>query len=309
MDQPMNSKTAQITARQNISEAFALILRHNFDYMLSWAPIAYEGSDIEGVHQVRVAFRRMRSALVLFRKVVPREISDPWGVEMRWIASELGPARDLDVFIDEGLQQMSGKIPLAVGEQKLAAIAKEHQGVAYEKVRAMFDSDRYKNFCRDFDLWINNCGWYQEDLKSSVRARLNTSIRLYAAKVLNKRVTKVLQTGERKNEMVSEELHQLRIEGKKLRYATDFFSPMFSPGGMSEFNAHLKSLQGLLGTMNDVSVMPGLLEGLLKDVTDFETIQYAGSVIGWRAREYEEVRGELESRWDAFASTAFPWLK
>ncbi|MBF0358753.1 MAG: CHAD domain-containing protein [Magnetococcales bacterium] len=309
MKKPLKKSSAAINANQTISEAFGVILRHNLEYMLSWADVAYAGDDIEGVHQVRVAFRRMRSALVLFRKAIPREITDPWGNEMRWIASELGPARDLDVFIDEGLNQMSGKIPLEAGEVKFKAIAVEHQAKAYERVRAMFDSERYKRFVSDFDAWLTNCGWFQEDMPSTVRSKLNTSIRIYAAKVLNKRVTKVLQTGEDKHNMTSEELHQLRIEGKKLRYATDFFSSLFDASSMANFNTHLKSLQGLLGTMNDVSVMPGLVEGLLDGVDDSDTNQYAGASIGWRAREYEEVRGELDKRWDAFASTAFPWLK
>ncbi len=309
MDRPKMSKSAPINAKQSISEAFGVILRHNFEYMLSWADIAYDGKDIEGVHQARVAFRRMRSALVLFRKAIPREITDPWGQEMRWIASEMGPARDLDVFIDEGLEEMAGKIPLGDGEKKLMEIAQKHRAEAYVRVRAMFDGDRYKTFVKDFDVWLNDYGWFQEDLPASVREKLNGSIRKYAAKVLNKRVTKVLQTGEHKSKMSIEELHDLRIEGKKLRYATEFFSPMFSGPGMTEFNAHLKSLQGLLGTMNDVSVMPGLLEGLLKGVDDLETIEFAGAAVGWRAREYEEVRGELDQRWDAFAGTAFPWLK
>jgi CHAD domain-containing protein len=309
MNRPKMSKTAPINAKQTISEAFGVVLRHNFDYMLGWAELAYDGKDIEGVHQARVAFRRMRSALVLFRKAIPREITDKWGQEMRWIASEMGPARDLDVFIDEGLDQMDSKIPMESGEKKFMAIAVKHRAEAYEKVRAMFDGDRYKNFVKDFDVWLTDCGWFQEDMSASARARLNTSVRLYAAKVLNKRVTKVLQIGEHKSEMSSEELHELRIEGKKLRYASDFFSPMFSSQGMSEFNAHLKRLQGLLGTMNDVSVMPGLVGGLLKGVDDSDVNQYAGAAIGWRAREYEDVRGELDERWDAFASTAFPWLK
>ncbi|MBF0454910.1 MAG: CHAD domain-containing protein [Magnetococcales bacterium] len=309
MDQPLKNKAAPILAKQTISEAFGVILRHNFDYMLSWVPAAYDGKDIEGVHQVRVAFRRMRSALVLFRKAVPREITDSWGEEMKWIASEMGPARDLDVFIDEGLEQMAGKIPLESGEEKFVVIAHAHRAKAYERVRAMFDGDRYKSFVKNFDIWLNEFGWFQEDLSPAVRAKLNTTIRLYAAKTLNKRVTKVLQAGERKNEMSIDELHQLRIEGKKLRYASNFFSPMFEGEGMDSFNAHLKSLQGLLGTMNDVSVMPGLIQGLLDGVDDVETHQFAGAAIGWRAREYEEVRGELESRWDAFAGTAFPWLK
>lgn len=309
MDRAHNkSVSAPITTNQTVSEVFATLLRHNFDYMLDWVNVAYEGKDIEGVHQTRVALRRMRSALVLFRKAIPRPITDPWAVEMRWIASEMGPARDLDVFIHEGLEQFAGKIPLRDGEKKLTILAQEHQTAAYGRVRTLFDGDRFKRFAQTFDTWLTLYGWTQEDLHPSIRTKLNKEITPYARKILTSRATKVSRTGERQSKMSIDELHQLRIEGKKLRYAVDFFSPLFEADTMAVFKSHLKSLQGLLGTMNDVSIMPDLIAKLLNGRQDPEINQYAGAAIGWRAREYEEIRGELDHRWNQFANTPFPWV-
>ena len=307
MEIPAISKVVPIRAKQTIDEAFGTILRYNFDYMLGWAPIAYSREDIEGVHQVRVAFRRMRSALVIFRKAIPRHITDPVGVEMKWIAGELGPARDLDVFIDEGLDSMAGKIPLPKGEEGLRAIALKHRDQAYDNLRAMMDGERYKKFVTDFDLWLKERVWFQSEMSADTRIKLGRKIRVYAIKVLDKRVSKVMQTGEHIDQMSEEELHQLRIECKKLRYATEFFIPIFAQKKMAEFTLHLKGLQGLLGTMNDVAVMPTLLGALLKDTEDRETSQFAGALIGWRARQYEEVRNKLHDHWTTFANSVLPW--
>ena len=109
---PSIRKAVVLSPKMSINEAFAAILRHNFDDMLSWIPVAYNREDIEGVHQVRVALRRLRSAISVFRKAIPRSITDPWNEEMRWVAGEFGLTRDLDVLIDEGLEGVAGKIPM-----------------------------------------------------------------------------------------------------------------------------------------------------------------------------------------------------
>ncbi|MBF0272943.1 MAG: CHAD domain-containing protein [Magnetococcales bacterium] len=309
METAVKIKGAPIKDRHSTGETFGLILRYNFDYLQEWAPIARHGENIEGVHQARVSLRRMRSALGLFRKAIPRSITDPWSMEMQWIASTMGAARDLDVFIHEGLKAMSGKIPLESGEKKLTALAEQRRTEAYAQVRTMMESERYQAFMRDFPAWLDSSGWYKDDMPSAERNRMNKNIRRYASMVLSKRMASTLSYGNRLKEMNSVELHALRIECKKLRYAFEFFLPLFVEKGMLSFGQHLKGLQDLLGVMNDVSVMPGLLEKILADSTDLETIQYAGALIGWRARQYEEIRAQLTTRWEEFAGAALPWMK
>lgn len=304
---PSVSKGIPLSRKQSTNQAFEGILQHNFNYMVGWAPVAYSREGIEGVHQVRVAFRRMRSALVLFRKAIPREITDSYGVEMKWIAGELGPARDLDVFIDEGLEAMAGKIPLVSGEKKMMDLAIQHRDRAYEKVRALMDGKRYQTFITGFEEWVKNHGWYQEEMPGATRKKLGHSVQTYAVITMKKRLSKVLLAGERLEEMSDEELHQLRIECKKLRYATEFFNALFDKESMGRFTLQLKGVQGLLGVLNDVAVMPGLLDSLLEGVDDPEVIQYAGALIGWRARQFEEVRGLLSGHWSVFSRTAIPW--
>ena len=110
---PKKSKTpAPITTDQTVSEVFQAILRHNYDYLVQWEQAARNWEDIEGVHQLRVSFRRIRSAFSAFRGAVPKDASAYWSEQARWLAGELGLARDLDVFIDEGLKPIGGLLPL-----------------------------------------------------------------------------------------------------------------------------------------------------------------------------------------------------
>lgn len=73
---PTKSKIdAPVTADQSVSDAFATIMRHHFEYLMEWENTARTWDDIEGVHQFRVTVRRMRSALSLFRGAIPKSVS------------------------------------------------------------------------------------------------------------------------------------------------------------------------------------------------------------------------------------------
>lgn len=304
-------KAPDFTPDQTVEEAFASILKTNFDYVQGWESEAYHNSDIEGVHQMRVGLRRMRSCVVVFGKVVPRRLTETMGEEMKWAANELGPARDLDVLITEALEPMTGKIPFPAGEAKLRDLAEQHRARAYQQVKAMIDHDRYQALKRNLFPWLELRSWREApDLTKVERKKLEQSVEDFAALSLSKRLERVLEDGQHFASMSPTELHQLRIDCKKLRYSTEFFSCLYKKG-MGDFVLRLKELQGVLGILNDVAVMHQLLETLLEGHTDnIELAKYAGALVGWRSRQYEEVRSRLDGLWEAFVDTKdHPWMK
>jgi CHAD domain-containing protein len=305
-----STKSTPVHGKQETGDAFATIIRQNFSTMLTWEPVAALGTDIEGVHQMRVVLRRMRSAVIIFRGAIPRVASDPVGEEMRWAANALGPARDLDVFIDEGLAPMSGRIPLRPeGEAKLLAIATARKAAAYVQVREMIASARYIQFRQSLPQWLDSKAWEQQAMTPAQSKALRGSILSYARNILTKRMRIVLQTGMDMDNKTADELHQLRIECKKLRYATEFFTPLFDREAMDPFVLALKELQGTLGVLNDVAVTRHLLESLLDGATDPDVFAYAGAIMGWRARQYEELRTQLTPQWSNFSRMVSPWMK
>ncbi len=299
------SKTpAPVLQGQTVSDAFATILRHNFQYLQLWEDTARSAEDIEGVHQIRVSFRRMRSAISSFRGAIPRSVSDPWRKELGWLASQMGMARDLDVFIDEGIGGVRGILPLA-GEEKLIELAKRHQAEAYETVVQMLDSNRYALFKQEFALWLDDKGWEQGELTAKQRKRLASPVTAFSRKLLDKLERRVLGAGSHVNKNNPDEMHQLRIECKKLRYGAEFFVPILK--GLDDFIGRMKGLQDLLGVLNDVAVMQHLLDVILKDVKDPEILMYAGGLVGWRCRQGQELLGSFEERWEAFVHAKHPW--
>lgn len=305
---PKKSKMpAPVSANQTASEALATILLHNLDYLVQWEETARSWDDIEGVHQMRVSFRRMRSALSLFRKMVPKEVSSHWSEEMRWLANQMGLARDLDVFIDEGLSEVTNKLPLT-GQEKLYAVAKVHQARAYQEiVRPMLDSERYAQFKTGFGDWIKNREWEKSLVRKKQRKRIDMNLIPFSRKLMDKQERQVLTSGSHINQESQKEMHQLRIECKKLRYAAEFFHPLFQ--GMGDFIRHMKGLQDLLGLMNDVAVMQQLLDILLADITDPEIQVYAGGLVGWRTSHYHHMLERFEQYWEELIEAKHPWWK
>ena len=300
-----SKQQALVNAGQTVSEAFEAILKHNFTDLAQWEGAARSWNDTEGVHQMRVALRRMRSVVRTFRPAVPRSATDRWVEEMRWIASQLGPARDLDVFIAEGLDTAADKLSLP-GQKKLTTLIRRRRQKLYNNVQAMLDSDRYASFKQELGAWLDAKSWLSaEELQEKNRRWLESKLVPFARQRLDKQGRKVLETGNNVNQDSPQALHRLRIECKKLRYPTEFFSPLFK--GMDDFIDHLKGLQDLLGVIHDVAVMPHLLDELLARTKDPQVLQYAGGLVGWRTRQYHEIKASFDERWKDFAGARHPW--
>lgn len=299
-------KYAPLHPEQSVSQAFATILLHNVRALLAWEKAAKSWEDIEGVHQVRVALRRLRSALTVFRAAIPREATNDWGQQMRQFASALGRARDLDVFISEALAPLVEYLPRP-GAKRLMALARYHRERAYDPVRSMLESTEYQRFKKDFRVWLKTEGWRSVALTEAERARLDSNIVAFARELLNRRLRKVLKTGRDADPDSAHEMHQLRIECKKLRYAVEFFLPLFE--GAEDFVAHMKKLQDLLGIMHDVAVMPALIDELLEGEERRRVHRYAGIVIGWREREHYDLKDSFQSRWTELSEAPIPWAE
>jgi len=305
---PTKSKApAPVHPDQNASEAFATILEHNFAYLQEWEDAARSWEDIEGVHQFRVTIRRMRSALTLFQNAIPKAASDAVGEEMRWVAGELGLARDLDVFISEGLAAVAEKLPLP-GIERLRQLAEARRARVYrEQVAVMLDSERYRRFKDDFRVWLNDRAWEKAELKKKQAKRQSMDILRYSRELMDKQERRVLSAGSHVDRDDAVAMHQLRIECKKLRYAAEFFRPLFS--GMDTFISHMKGLQDLLGTMNDVAVTRQLLDELLAEGADHEVLVYAGGLIGWRTCDFCHMLDRFDLYWEEFVEAKHPWWK
>jgi CHAD domain-containing protein len=286
---------------QTVEEAFKHILEANLASVKVWEPIALAGEDIEGVHQMRVGLRRMRSALNLFQPAIPRKLSRPLSKEMRWAARALDRARDLDVYITENFPGKGNK-----HQQKMQRIARRHRDEAYSRVRNIVQSKRYQSFNSEFNHWLDTKAW-REQLSEDKQKVLLSEITPFACRVLEEHQGDVLGAGKEIEKLDSEALHRLRIECKKLRYAAEFFAPLYGER-MKDFTGHLKALQDLLGTLHDTAILSGLQNELLIGTHNSKLKRIAGKLKDKRYKESKEVKRNLVERWQAFSEAEHPWV-
>ncbi|MCG8433017.1 MAG: CHAD domain-containing protein, partial [Gammaproteobacteria bacterium] len=118
-------------------------------------PLAWEGIDPEGVHQMRIAIRRERAALRVFRPLLPTESVAQFGGELRWLARALGSVRDADVY-DENFHKYLSAIPqddartLACYERHLKTVRREARAGLLD----VLGSDRYQRLIADLEGFL-----------------------------------------------------------------------------------------------------------------------------------------------------------
>lgn len=248
------------------------------------APAA-DGRDPEGVHQLRVALRRLRSALSLFRPVLAETDRERLNDEMRWLLGELGPARDRDVLATELLAAIEPIEDLAAERAASAELLAEGRPALYARVRTALESRRAA------ELWLDLAAWFElERFRENAPepARFDEPLRPFAAERLDKRWRQFKKLGRRFEQLDAERRHRLRIALKKLRYGVDFFGSLWPETAVKELAGACADLQDRLGHLNDFAVATQLARDVLAVAGTDPRAPSAGlalgAVIGWHAR-------------------------
>ncbi len=213
----------------------------------------------EALHQARVALRRLRSALKIFKSVVGKEDAARLQAEVRPLARILGTARDVDVLSDAVTSKI-GRGPVHTQIEHL-------RDTAYEAVDAALGSPRTMQLMLDLVAWSATGPWIDATATATARAM---PVSEFAAMSLRKR-RKQLKIGHASLEdLDTNARHRLRKSAKTLRYAAEFFAGLFEKDGQKRrragFVRTLEKLQDRLGILNDRSTAPMLLRdhGLLE---------------------------------------------
>ncbi|MBT3358783.1 MAG: CHAD domain-containing protein [Rhodospirillales bacterium] len=279
----------------NVEDTLVHILHHCLDHLMDNEQITRLSDHPEGVHQMRVAMRRMRSALRIFRDVMPREQYERITDEVKWQTKSLADTRDLDVFMDE----IVGPVAAAMeGEPAFAVLMKrlsEDRANARTEAREEIADPRFTTFLLETLGWIEGRKW-RNRRDAGATALLQRPIIELSDSLLSKRFKKVRKQGRVFDTLSAEEKHQLRIDVKKLRYATDFFSSLYGRERVRGFTTEMQKLQDGLGYMNDVAVARDLVAHLVKTSSRNTAgpIARAGAlVLGWHSFGAEQATKTL----------------
>lgn len=305
----IKAKAPALTPAISAEDALAAIVVSAVEHLRANEDCVLTRSDVEGVHQMRVAARRLRACLSLFRALIPAEQRDHLACELRWLIGELGPARDADVFTDEVVRPVIKALPKEAALKELRERAEEIRHQGYERAEAALNSQRYLGLVMLLDAWARGRRWRSHDAPDLTVVQRSRASEVADA-LLERRYRRALALGKGLAKLKPVRRHQLRIQIKKLRYATEFLGRLFPRRKVVPYTDTLKTLQDRLGVANDLTVARGILERVADDAHGKERARLsfaAGLVIGWNSRRGENDELLLMKAWQAFSTRAPFW--
>jgi triphosphatase len=297
----VKAEPLKLKKRGSVEEAFQAIARNCLAQVHGNERGVVFGQDPSSVHQMRVGLRRLRSALDLFAPVIPAPVD--FDNELRWIAGELGKARDWEVLAGTTLKKAFDS---AADDADGTAVQQAAQNIATENRKAAVaavNSVRYTRLIIQFTLSIDQKGWRTSQSKQALKA-LEKPITGFASETLKRRHKKLLKRGHGLAELDDGTRHRARIAAKKVRYATEFFSSLFERRAVKHYISVLSDLQDDLGWRNDVVVASGLLSSLSEAKP--ETAVGAGFARGFLASRAAADHDAMKALWKRFSRLTAP---
>lgn len=296
----VKAQPVQLGKRDSIEDAFCSILHNCLDQVCANERGVVSGHDPSCVHQMRVGLRRLRSALDLFANVIP--VLAGLDDELRWIASELGAARDWEVLAGSTLERAGSQAspdeiqPVREACERIAVTNRQRAAAAVESVR-------YTRLALQLALWVRQRGW-RAGMSDQQCEAIAAPVRPFAADILRRRHQKLLARGKGLAGLDNERRHRARIAAKKLRYATEFFASLCPKRAVLHYVGALTALQDDLGWRNDAVVADQLLRAL--PGTSPETASGAAFARGFLASRIAADRETLKKLWKCFRRLSSP---
>jgi CHAD domain-containing protein len=263
--QPALPDKPGIETDDSMAEAARKTLIFHFQRMIAHEPGTRLGENIEELHDMRVATRRMRAALRVFGDYLDSEAMKPFAKALRRTGRTLGAVRDLDVFREKARRYLD-TLPVerqAELEPLLAVWQVEHDQ-AREQMLAYLDSNRYAHFKQQFGEFLQTPGAGALPMITPDGQPLPSRVRYLLPSVLYRS----LAVPQAFDQAMSEpgvplvRFHQLRIAFKGLRYTLEFFQEVLGPKSKPLIN-QMKRLQDHLGDLQDAVMTCNVLSGFL----------------------------------------------
>jgi CHAD domain-containing protein len=278
--EPVKADASPVHAGQSPAQAFRSVAAACMrQFQLN--ELGAGSDDPEFIHQMRVALRRLRSALRIFQPRLPATLVATAVPQIRALADTLGCARDRDVLVQEILAPVRSAYPGDARIKALCVLAEKGRRAARNKAREALANTEHTRFLLSFSAM----------LEALPPAATGEPIEVFAARRVAKLHKKLHALAQEAQNLEIEPLHALRIGGKRLRYATDFFAPFYRAKSVKATHAGLARLQDMLGTLTDLASARILLTRYAgNDPALAEAVALVGD---WHRARYEALHAEL----------------
>lgn len=255
---PIRARHPALSTGATVAETFAALTEAGFTHLESNIAAFEAQPEPNTVHQMRVAVRRLRALLGAFRSVLPKPARKRLAADLKRLQKCLGPARDLDVFLDDVLPDLR----IAPARTILAGAARTPHRRAYARVHSVVRGPIPHRVRSGFAGLIDALAAASEGKRSG---------RALGRKILERRHRALVRRLGGAKARSEESLHALRIRIKKLRYAVEFFRPLMPKGGVKAFHAALAESQDVLGIFNDAVNARALARTLARNAVGLNT--------------------------------------
>ncbi|HSK42168.1 MAG TPA: CHAD domain-containing protein, partial [Arenibaculum sp.] len=295
-----------VTPATSVAEGFRHVVRGCMSHMLANEACALAGDDPEGLHQMRVALRRLRSAFALFCDTITAPDARDLVGEMRWLAGRLAPARDWDVLHGQLFgafaERNAGDADVTALGEAVALSCAAARAHAAEAIRG----PRYTAFLLTLGGWLEDGRWHAA-ADAGQRQALDRPLGAWAAGWLEDRRRKALKAGRHVKRLDETERHRLRVRLKKLRYAVEFLRGLHPPGAVGPYLDALETVQAVLGDLNDISTARRMTTALAQEA-DRPVRDAAERFTAWLDRRLRKRLDILPDAWKALEHAGPFWV-
>lgn len=251
------------------------------------------------VHQLRVGVRRLRSLIELVDPATAPSSLAALDDELRWIGDMAGAVRDCDVFSADTLQRIAPRLTQAAHRRDLGRLRARLTRLRRSRDAELRDAIVSSRTTR---LMLDCAAALLDIAVQPGASQMPSSARVHAQRMLDKRHRRLRKRGKHLHSLPAAERHRARIAAKKLRYAAEFFSPLFHRGRTSRYIDALSRLQDTLGRLNDAAAAEPLLAATTASAASSPALLHAaGMVRGWTAAESARELARMDNAWREFA--------
>jgi inorganic triphosphatase YgiF len=235
-DRVTKAAAVQVDDGMTVAETFEVMVHACLKHYRLNEPLVIDTRKKEALHQCRVAMRRLRSAFTLFKSAIADVEYHYLRQELRWFTGELGDARNFDVYLERDLFESEREA--VIGQRELA----------YDRVIAAMNSHRFRLLLIELLGWAAFGPW-----RSGKQAR--KPVGSYAEGRLDRLWGTIVAGRHQMEDLDEHHRHRLRIQVKKMRYASEFLRGLYPDSDRAEkrFADSVENLQESLGRLNDLA--------------------------------------------------------
>jgi CHAD domain-containing protein len=279
--------SAGTVVRRAIALSVIRLIRHD--------PVVRLDTDPEGVHQARVATRRLRSDLRTFRPLVETEWSSALRDELGWLADLLGDVRDGDVLLERLRHRVAG-LPHADERDAAAGVLATLADQRSAAHAALLEAVNGRRYLRLLDRLVAAAN--TPSLRESASGLASDVVPELVRRPWHKLEKRV---GKLDHDPSDEELHAVRIRTKRVRYAAEAAEPVGGKPARA-FAKAAERLQDVLGELNDAVVAERWLSAWEGPGRSLEELRGAEALAERERAEAQRHRAGWREAWEKLAA-------